>query len=78
MNPVKSLFGSRKFLLTILDLVVSISVYFISKYASPEAGNDVLFLIAAIQPVFVTIIHGIAMEDSAEKGNERFIASPEA
>ncbi len=74
MNPVASLFKSRKFLLTLLDLVVSLSAYFITKYASVDASKDVLFLIGAIQPVFVTMIYSIAVEDAAEKGNEKLAA----
>jgi hypothetical protein len=64
-NPFSSLLHSRKFWLTILDLTVSIVLYFVGKYAGPSAFDDVKFLIFALQPVFVTIIIGITLEDRA-------------
>ena len=63
MNPFASLLKSRKFWLTILDLVVSFAGYFVTKYVAPDYAKDVLFVIAGIQPVFVTIIAAIAYED---------------
>jgi hypothetical protein len=65
-NPFSALFHSRKFWLLILDTVVSISLYFIGRYASPELAEDMKFLIASIQPVFVVVIIGIFTEDNAQ------------
>lgn len=69
MNPVASLFGSRKFLLMLLDLVVSVVLYFTAKYAGPSAFDDVKLLVAGLQPVFVTVITMIAVEDNAKAKN---------
>ena len=63
MNPIVSLFKSRKFLLLLLDTAVSCALYFLSGLSNVE------FLIGALQPVFVAIIYSIAVEDAAEKGN---------
>lgn len=63
MNPFSSLLKSRKFWLTMLDLVVSFTGYFVTKYVAPDYAKDVLFVIGGIQPVFVTIIASIAYED---------------
>jgi hypothetical protein len=63
-NPFKALLMSRKFWLMVLDLVISLPTYFITKYSNPEAAKDVLFVIAALQPVFVVIIGAIAYEDA--------------
>ena len=63
MNPIISLFKSRKFLLLILDTAISIALYFFANVPNVE------FLIGALQPVFVAIIYSIAVEDAAEKGN---------
>ena len=61
------IFKSRKFWITIVDVVVSSVTYFVTKYAAPEIGNDVLFLIAAWQPVVIALIGGIALEDAGQK-----------
>ena len=67
MEPIRGLFNSRKFYVLMLDTVVSIITYFVGKYAIPSVADDVLFFIAAIQPVFLALIAGIAAEDSAAK-----------
>lgn len=59
------LLRSRKFWLTVFDIVVSTATYFISKYLNPELGNDIMWLIGAWQPVIIMLIAGIAIEDSA-------------
>ena len=57
---------SRKFRLMVYDLVISLILFFVGKYA-PIAMEDVSFLIAAMQPVFIAVIGGIALEDAAIK-----------
>lgn len=64
-NPFKALLMSRKFWLTVLDLVISGVLYFGGKYLGESVFADVKFMIAAIQPVFVVIIGAIAYEDAA-------------
>lgn len=63
-NPFAALLRSRKFWLTILDVVVSLTTYFVAKYLNPEVAKDVLTVVASLQPVFVTIIAAIAYEDA--------------
>ena len=67
MNPFVGLLRSRKFLLLILDPVISFATYFIVKYAAPAFADDVLYVIGGIQPVFVVIIGAIAYEDGQAK-----------
>ena len=67
MNPFSKLLKSRKFWLLILDTAVSIALWAVNRF-SPGAETDVKFLIAAIQPVFVTIIGAIAYEDANALG----------
>ena len=67
MNPARGLFNSRKFWVLMLDTVVSLIAYFVGKYAIPSVADDVLYFIAALQPVFLALIAGIAAEDSAAK-----------
>lgn len=69
---MSSLLKSRKFLLMIVDVVISTATFFVSKYVSPSAAEDILWLIGAWQPVIIAVIIGIAVEDAAEKGNENF------
>ena len=67
-NPFAGLLRSRKFWLLVLDTVVSLVLFFVSKYV-PEAAEDVKFAILALQPVIIAVIVAIAWEDAAEKGN---------
>ena len=60
------LLKSRKFWLLILDTVISMIAYFVGKYMGVQ-GEDVLFVIGILQPVFVALILSIAVEDAAEK-----------
>lgn len=57
-NPWSKLIQSRKFWLLILDVVVSIALHFLT-------GDDALFLIGAIQPVFLLVINSVTREDVA-------------
>lgn len=61
------IFKSRKFWTAIVDLVVSLVLYFAAKYADPGLAEDIKFLIVTIQPVFLLVIGGIAYEDAAAK-----------
>jgi hypothetical protein len=67
-----SLLKSRKFWITVFDVVVSTATYMISRYMSPEVAEDILWLIAAWQPVIISLILGIAAEDAAEKGQQAY------
>ncbi len=64
---VEALLKSRKFWLSVFDIVVSTITYFVTKYVAPEIGNDILWLIGAWQPVIIMLIAGIAIEDAAVK-----------
>ena len=65
----KGLFQSRKFLLLVLDTVVSLIALILPLYFAPDHVQLGLAFVAAVQPVFVALILGIAWEDAAEKGN---------
>ena len=71
------LLKSRKFWLMIADLVFSCGVYFVGKYAGPEASADILWLIGILQPVIISLITGIAIEDSARFKADGAVASAE-
>ena len=75
-NPFVALLGSRKFLLMLLDVVVSGVLFFSGKYATPDALDNVKFLIAALQPVFITVIASIAHEDAAQIKADSLRPSP--
>ena len=65
MRPIARLFNDSKFWLLVLDTVISLALYFTAKYLAPELAEDVKFLVAALQPVFVAIILAIFGEDVA-------------
>lgn len=69
MNPIKSLFNSRKFLLLLLDTILSGVVLFAGWYVAPEMLDRIIAVIALVQPLFVAVIVGIAVEDAAQKFN---------
>lgn len=60
-------YKSRKFWYATLDLVVSVTTFFVGKYISPSTTEDILFLIGALQPVVITLIAAVAYEDGQEK-----------
>ena len=66
MNPVRALFRSRKFLLLLLDTVISTVTFAVGKWVG-AASNDLAVLIAIYQPVFVALIGAIAYEDGQAK-----------
>ncbi len=68
--PIHALLKSRKFLLLLLDTVVSLTLFFVGKYAL-DIFEDVKFVIAALQPVFVTLIGAIAYEDGKKAESDR-------
>ena len=71
-NAFMLLLRSRKFLLLVLDVVVSLALYFVGKYAGAGAFEDVKLVITSVQPVFIAIIVAIAVEDGAAKLNNSF------
>jgi hypothetical protein len=75
MNPVNSLLRSRKFLLMLVDVVISLILYFGGKYLGPAVFEDINTIIVLLQPVIISVIVGIAIEDSAEKSSYQYIPS---
>lgn len=67
MSPFRGLLRSRKFWVTVGDLVVSLALYFGGKYLAPDVFADMKFLIAAMQPVFLFLVGAIAYEDGQAK-----------
>jgi len=63
-SPLLALLRSRKFLLLVLDTVISFVLWFIGQ-TNPDALENVQGLIAMLQPVFVAIIIAISIEDAA-------------
>ena len=74
---MSGLFKSRKFWVMVCDIVISTATFFVTKYAAPEIGEDILWLIAAWQPVVYAVINGIDLEDAAEKTNPALYAEPQ-
>jgi hypothetical protein len=60
-----NLFKSRKFWIMIVDVSLSTVTYFVAHYVSAEAGQNIMWLIGAWQPVIFAVINGIATEDAA-------------
>ena len=71
MSPFKLLLSSRKFWLLILDVVVSTVLFGVAQFA-PQAEEIVKFAVVTYQPVFVSLIVSIAVEDAAAKRGGTF------
>jgi hypothetical protein len=78
MNPIALLFKSRKFLLALLDAVISIVTLVLTTYLSPQSLDLAIKIIAILQPVIVMVIYGIATEDAAEKSANPIPPAPPA
>lgn len=60
---VKSLLHSRKAAIVVIDGIVTLILYFVGKYSSPNTLEDLKIIIAVMQPIFVMWIGSIAYED---------------
>src|SRR5581483_4193730 len=65
-QPFAALLQSRKFLLAVLDAVVTLTLYFVGQYA-PAVLPDAKFLIVTLQPVILIVIGAYAYEDAQIK-----------
>ncbi|MGE5138301.1 MAG: hypothetical protein ACM3JD_02460 [Rudaea sp.] len=68
IESMRALLTSRKFLVLVMDTIISITLYFSGKYAGASAAEDIQFLIGALQLPALMLIYAIAHEDAAEKG----------
>lgn len=59
------LLQSRKFWIMCVDLVVSVSGYFLTKYANPAAAQDALFLIGSLQPIILLVVGSMTVQNVA-------------
>lgn len=62
-----SLFKDSKFLVLLLDTIISIVLYFVGKYAGAGLFDDIQFLIITLQPVFLVVIGSIAYQEAVVK-----------
>lgn len=63
---MSSLLKSRKFLLLCLDTIITLILFF-GGQASGQTFENIQEIVYALQPVFVAVIGGIAIEDAATK-----------
>jgi len=67
---MNGLLKSRKFWITVCDVVVSTVTYLVTKHVAPAIGEDIIWLIGTWQPIIIALIVGIAVEDAATKSNQ--------
>jgi hypothetical protein len=65
-SPFKRLLKSRKFLLLLLDVIISTLLFGVGQIA-PQAQETVEFAVLTYQPVFIMLIGAIAYEDGQAK-----------
>ena len=62
MTGAKNLFASRRFWTLLIDVLVSLVIYFGGKYAGAYM-DDIRFLIVALQPVALLLIAAYTVDD---------------
>lgn len=62
-----SMLRSRKFLTLLLDFVISMVTYFVTKYAAPDLAKDVLMVLGGLQPIALAVVVMWGVEDAAAK-----------
>lgn len=62
MSPIAKLFQSRRFVLLLLDTVVSIILFYSAKFL-PESIEDIKYLIGILQPIAIALIVAYTVED---------------
>jgi hypothetical protein len=72
-EALKALFRSRKFLILMMDAVIALVLYFVTKYAGQSVTQDVNFVIGVLQLPVTAIIVAISMEDAAMKKAGMFL-----
>ena len=50
----------------VVDLVISLVLYFTAKYAGESAASDIKLVIGLLQPVIITVIISITVQNVAE------------
>jgi len=60
-----NIFKSRKFWIMVCDTLISTATYLLTAFADPAVAEKVIWVILAWQPVVVSVIIGIAIEDAA-------------
>jgi len=60
-----NIWQSRKFWITVVDVVVSLTTYFIGKYLNPEAAKDIMTLVLALQPVILLLVTSYTVQNIA-------------
>ena len=73
---LNGLFKSRKFMLMLVDIVLSNITYFLTMFLAPDKADMALWLIASWQPAIYAVINGITTEDAAVKSNPNTVATP--
>lgn len=62
VDGIKALAQSRRFWTLVLDVVISLALYFVAKYFG--AGlDDVRFLIVTLQPIAILLIAAFTVDD---------------
>jgi hypothetical protein len=54
---------SRKFWIMVVDGVASLAIYFITKYMAPAAAEDVIKVLAIVQPIVLAVVASITVQN---------------
>lgn len=73
MNPATSLLKSRKFLLLLLDTVISLTLLVGAWYLPEVTIEEMIKVIGILQPLFIFVIVSITAEDINQVRSEALV-----
>jgi hypothetical protein len=59
------LLKSRKFWIMTVDGVATLAIYFAAKYFAPAAAEDVIKILAVVQPIIIAVVVSITVQNVA-------------
>ena len=74
---LSTLWASRKFRIMCFDFVISAIAYFGGKYLAPSAFADIQWFLLGAQPILISLVLGIAIEDNGTNANPALVAPVE-
>jgi hypothetical protein len=54
-------------MLLVIDILVTLILYFTTKYLAPGSVDDIKIIIATLQPLFIMVVGAIGYEDGQAK-----------
>jgi hypothetical protein len=63
MNETPPILKSRKFWIMVVDGIATLTVYFVTRYTAPALAEDVIKVLAIVQPIVITVVASITLQN---------------